>query len=81
MSDNYERLRKWAKDAASGKTDKVPYIDITDLIDEVVTLRAAQPVVLTDEDKLFQIIRSFGYTTKGQTDEIVEAILAAKEQA
>ena len=41
---------------------------------------AAQPVVLSDEDKLFQIIRSFGYTTKGQTDEIVAAILAAKEQ-
>jgi hypothetical protein len=44
MIENYERLRKWAQDAASGKTDKIPYIDITDLISEVMKLRAAAPV-------------------------------------
>lgn len=39
--NNYDRLRKWAKDAAAGKTDKIPYLDITNLIDENVDLRAA----------------------------------------
>lgn len=38
---NLEPLRKWAKDAANGKTDKIPYIDITDLINENIELRAA----------------------------------------
>jgi hypothetical protein len=93
MSDNYERLRKWAKDAASGKSDKIPYIDITDLINEVVTLRAAQPVVLSDE----QIIAAFEPhidsdpaaphdmpTYWVRQDELIaytRAILSAKEQA
>ena len=27
-------------------------------------------------DQLFRLIRSFGYTTRGQTDEIVDAIVA-----
>lgn len=38
---NLEPLRKWAKDAANGKTDKIPYIDITNLINENIELRAA----------------------------------------
>jgi len=29
-----------------------------------------------DQEKLFSVIRGFGYTTSGQTSEIVEAILA-----
>lgn len=37
---NLELLRKWAKDAANGKTDKIPYIDITNLINENIELRA-----------------------------------------
>jgi hypothetical protein len=41
MNDNYANLRKWAKDAAGGKTDKIPYLDITDLINEVEKLREA----------------------------------------
>lgn len=39
--DKWEALRKWAKDAANGKSDKIPYIDITDLINENAELRAA----------------------------------------
>jgi hypothetical protein len=90
MSDNYERLRKWAKDAASGKTDKIPYIDITGLIDEVVALRAAQPVVLSDReiDEIAEATIKFVTGERisyGQARAfaraIESAILAAKEQA
>lgn len=38
---DYAPLRKWAKDAAAGKTDKIPYIDITNLISENEQLQAA----------------------------------------
>lgn len=34
-----------------------------------------------NNEELFQIIRKFGYTTKGQTDEIVEAIIDAQRAA
>lgn len=40
MSNDWESLRKWAKAAARGETDKIPYIDIVSLIDENNELRA-----------------------------------------
>jgi hypothetical protein len=50
---DYKPLRQWAKDAANGKSNKIPYIDITDLMDdndylraEVARLQAALEVAL-----------------------------------
>ena len=42
-----------------------------------------QPAPLRElsEEHLFKVIRNFGYTTRGQTQEIVEAILAAARKA
>lgn len=36
----------------------------------------AQPAQVPDENALYDVIRGFGYTTKGQTREIVDAVMA-----
>lgn len=90
MSENYERLRKWAQDAAGGKTDKIPYIDITDLISEVMKLRAtapvAEPVTLSDEE-ILAISARIWENIKGDDEydradiNFARAILAASQGA
>lgn len=97
MSENYERLRKWAQDAAGGETDKIPYIDITDLISEVMKLRAtapvAEPVALSDTEiealwdslpgiQIHNIAASVGMSTQyALRIAFARAILAASQGA
>lgn len=51
ITNDLEPLRKWAKAAARGETDKIPYIDITNLINEVGELRAKVESLAADAER------------------------------
>lgn len=54
----WEPLRKWAKAAARGETDKIPYIDIVTLIDENAELRAKVESLAADAERWRWLRRS-----------------------
>lgn len=76
----WEPLRKWAKDAANGKSSKIPYIDIVSLIDENAELRAALQAQQGDalDAARYRWLREKGYGMPKQEEELDAAVDAAR---
>lgn len=71
---SYHRNYKldWHRDVEAGTM----LYSLADMERFALSVRDAGFKRVANEDKLYEIIRGFGYTTRGQTDEIVAAIVA-----